>query len=91
MTMIDEKPITDKVASQFDHYQTRASLFVRLNDSSNDNRNLAWSEFQARYVPIIASWNHSRPDSRLVIVLSIVSRTESSCLPTSSVRNRSTM
>lgn len=40
--------------SELDHYETRASLFERMNQHVEADRDLAWEEFRIRYAPIIA-------------------------------------
>ncbi len=37
-------------------YSTRASIFVRLVESQPEAREMAWSEFRARYAPVIAGF-----------------------------------
>ena len=60
---MNEMPNHDDVASEPSHrdsanesHLTRASIFARLGSSGPGERELAWSEFRARYAPIIASF-----------------------------------
>lgn len=50
-----ENPMED-IASHVDHFQTRASLLLRLHAEEKEPRELAWEEFQSRYAPIIRNF-----------------------------------
>lgn len=42
--------------SSSDQYRTRPSIFLRLNSSDTEPRELAWSEFRQRYAPVVAGF-----------------------------------
>ena len=60
---MNERPNNDVIASEPSHtdsvhesHLTRASIFARIGSSGPGERELAWSEFRARYAPIIAGF-----------------------------------
>lgn len=55
MTYPKPQELTENPSS-YDDYMTRASLFERMNDSSTQERNMAWAEFRKRYAPVISGF-----------------------------------
>lgn len=62
---MNELPVNDAFSSEspsmdpaniHESHLTRASIFARLGSSGPGERELAWSEFRARYAPIIAGF-----------------------------------